>query len=218
MSEEEICQNIYFYVRNLCKVISSRKPCNAILSLIKNIYVLKNGRKQGVMEMKQKKRFKLFMIFAMILAFIWPATAFASSKKDETFDYIAYGDSIAYGVGSMTTSTSYVNLYSKLLSANEVVELQNLAIPGLTTSGLLQQLNSIRMENADLVTVSVGGNNVLKCKTSTGIDPLCAITGVQQFQKDWPQIIAKIRALNPDAYIQVMNVYNPFAMNDPLYA
>ncbi|AFM43339.1 cell wall-binding protein [Desulfosporosinus acidiphilus SJ4] len=42
-------------------------------------------------------------------------------------------------------------------------------------------------------------------------------SGVGQFGTDFPQIIAAIKTLSPQAQIYVLNLYNPFGEQDPLY-
>jgi hypothetical protein len=82
--------------------------------------------------------------------------------------FTALGDSIAYGM-SATAGFGYVDLfYNTVISmkGNEALTLANVGVPGYTSSQLLAQLQSDPTTIADLskaqvVTVSVGGNNIL---------------------------------------------------------
>ena len=83
-------------------------------------------------------------------------------------DMVSIGDSIAYGLGT-PAGQGYSDLfYSYLQSQPELAgtRLFNLAKPGAQSSDLLDQLESdssltARLEKAHVVTVSVGGNNLL---------------------------------------------------------
>jgi lysophospholipase L1-like esterase len=140
--------------------------------------------------------------------------------KTKTIHYLALGDSIAFGIGALPPLTGYVYHYRDYLSADAFVLLKNLSKPGITTKGLLNQLKTLKVQNADLVTLSIGGNNVLSCARDNfkELDMECAESGLKRFAKDFPKIIAKIRSLNPNATIQVMNLYNPFEESDSLYS
>lgn len=89
-------------------------------------------------------------------------------KIVKTQTYTALGDSIAYGM-SAAPGSGYVNLFYddlKGLSGNEDLSLVNRAVPGYTSSQLLTQLQSdpttiAALSQAKVVSVSVGGNNIL---------------------------------------------------------
>ncbi|MDF2821042.1 MAG: hypothetical protein K0R15_1483 [Clostridiales bacterium] len=82
--------------------------------------------------------------------------------------YIALGDSITYGM-SATNNSGYVNLfYNELKTKNENVGmvLQNLGKPGDKSSDLLNKLKNDdatikAVSNAKIISVSIGGNNLL---------------------------------------------------------
>ena len=174
--------------------------------------------------------------------------------------FTGLGDSIAYGM-SATPGFGYVDLfYNNAISmkGNESLTLANLGVPGYTSSQLLAQLQSDPTTIADLskaqvVTVSVGGNNILAPVIATlavafQLDPTSPTfpvdlatalaqpgaqdiitaalpeiqtniaTGATQFATDWPQIVATIKTLAPQATIYVTTVYNPISPQDPLYA
>lgn len=181
-------------------------------------------------------------------------------KIVKTETYTALGDSIAYGM-SATPGSGYVNLFYndlKGMSGNEDLSLVNLGVPGYTSSQLLNQLSSdpttmAALNKAKVVTVSVGGNNILapviaSLAAAFSLDPTSATfpaelaaalaqpgaediitatlptiqtsvtASVTQFVTDWPQIIATIKTLAPQADIVVATLYDPINTQDPLYA
>lgn len=84
-------------------------------------------------------------------------------KEKEIISYLSLGDSIAYGLSATTVGgDSYFDLYSAYLDQSTSM---NLAIPGATTSDLLVLLGTApckeAVEQADIITISIGGNNLL---------------------------------------------------------
>lgn len=94
---------------------------------------------------------------------------FADSKFQsyEVLNYVAFGDSIARGYGLKDpVSGCYPALLSKALSKvlpNTSVDYTNYAVDGLTTEGLIKLLSDgcENIDGADLITVSIGANNLL---------------------------------------------------------
>ncbi|GIM28199.1 hypothetical protein CPJCM30710_08650 [Clostridium polyendosporum] len=139
------------------------------------------------------------------------------------FHYSALGDSIALGVGA-TNNYGYVNYFRDFLSTlYNCVDLTNHAVVGLSSGNLLNQLKqntSIRedVKNASVITISIGGANLLRCITNGNINDACATNGVLAFIQDWPQIMNEIRnSIVSKAEILVMTVYNPLTGVNPNY-
>lgn len=115
------------------------------------------------------------MIYALVsllvvifpLNMLMPKAAVANSTIGAV-DYVSLGDSIAYGL-SAPSGQGYSDLfYTYLQSKPELagIKLYNLAKPGLESSDLFNELKSDSnvkgtLENANIVTVSIGGNNLL---------------------------------------------------------
>jgi len=89
-------------------------------------------------------------------------------KIVKTINDVSLGDSIAYGM-SATPGSGYVDLFYDHLSGitgNEDLSLINLGIPGADSSDLLYQLQNdpatiSDVGNAKVITISIGGNNLL---------------------------------------------------------
>lgn len=133
------------------------------------------------------------------------------------FNYTALGNSIAFGEGAsfgMGTLKNYGYVYyfrDFLDRLFNNVMLRNHAIPGFTSSTLLNQLQTnvnVResVKNADLITISIGGGDLLECLN----DPVCLSNAVVTFSQNWKQILKIIRKdLRSKARILVMTIYNP---------
>jgi lysophospholipase L1-like esterase len=132
--------------------------------------------------------------------------------------YTALGDSISGGFGARITCGFAYRFCDYLTCKYCSVKCRNLACPGLTSCGLLQQLRKdpeVRccVKAADVITISIGGDNLLKC-TCDNYRTICrksAEKWVGRFREDWPRILDCIRrGLCSQAQLYVMTLYNPY--------
>ena len=113
--------------------------------------------------------FKKFISAALILCMIFQLVVFFSCvKTPEPHIYIALGDSIPSGYGLDSPEEGYPALFYEMLKNDEYVdEYKNMATSGYTTTMLLEFLNGMDTEdtdfiqNARIVTLNIGGNNIL---------------------------------------------------------
>lgn len=196
-------------------------------------------------------RFKFISLITAALIFL--SFPFQSSIFDhpnytkKSFKYVPLGDSIAYGIGASSSDKSYVGRLSGFMSKKyKSFSVENLTIPGITSSQLLLQLTNPELavssvpedfklkdyaikvckatkravESADVITISIGGNNLLEgLDVGNGkIDLVAVSKGIAGFTADWPQIIQAIKKLNPDVKILAMTIYDPFKKDDKMYA
>jgi len=131
---------------------------------------------------------------------------------------LVLGDSIGTGAGATTT-------YADELAArlDPPADIRNLARNGWTTVDLLAALRDDppfrgAVAEADLVTVTIGGNDLLAARrayldgTCGGADGLdCVRTAVAQLAERWDAIAAELTALaREDATIATATIYDPF--------
>ncbi|MCP8615857.1 GDSL-type esterase/lipase family protein [Salirhabdus salicampi] len=168
--------------------------------------------------MFKRKVWALLLVFLVIL----PAQVFAlpvgdggpTIGKKERITLVALGDSIAYGTGA-DDNYGYVDRYADYLrERGNQVNLQNYAIPGLTTEELQSLVEyspilKVAIKKADIVTISIGGNDLLECiNLETGdVDEDCssATTVLNSFH----EVIKTIKSYNNDVDIKTLNIYNP---------
>ncbi|MGI6715786.1 MAG: SGNH/GDSL hydrolase family protein [Eubacteriales bacterium] len=75
------------------------------------------------------------------------------------FVYYAFGDSIAFGYGLPDNETmSYGYLFSRNF---EDIYYRNFAVSGHKTDDMLEILSQVDVSDADLITISIGANNLL---------------------------------------------------------
>jgi len=133
--------------------------------------------------------------------------------------YLALGDSIATGTlhnfARVTSYTGYLN--HTLRKRGYRTRMVSLAQDGDTTHELLYKLGQTWFQSwvrrADLITLSIGGNNLMRAASIPGFTSVCvpkAEAGVCAFCSDWEKIIEQLRALNPDCALITMTVYNPY--------
>lgn len=109
-----------------------------------------------------KKRTSILLIACLI---IW-TLSLGACAKEATISYAALGDSIAVGLqpnGEKLSDGCYTEIVKNYVikEAEKPVELKNYAISGQTTAQLLEQLNKEDISNNDIITVSIGSNDVL---------------------------------------------------------
>lgn len=88
-----------------------------------------------------------------------------ASNSPLLLKYVALGDSIAYGYGlSSPEAEAYPAIINRSLQNKFKTEYYNYAVSGSTTADLLSvvQSKATLLDNADLVTICIGANNVLK--------------------------------------------------------
>ena len=165
---------------------------------------------------------RLALALGLLLA-LAPAPASAARA---TIRYTALGDSIARGMGA-TAFYGYVDHFRDyLLTRHRAVVLVNAAIPGMASGDLLLQLRTgpvtrAAVKQAQVLTISIGGNNLLPCASDNyeTVDTACAAAGVAAFQRDWPQLLAEIReGIGSRAALYAMTLYNPYPGDHPNYA
>ncbi|MBQ8943909.1 MAG: hypothetical protein IJ050_05345 [Clostridia bacterium] len=139
----------------------------------------------------------------------------AAAAKRPT--YLLLGDSIAYGQGIINSKDA---CYGRIVANTNNYNYANDAISGTTSGALLLLLDEEPIikdvKNADIITISTGGNDFLTRNwvgmglrgIATGdyskLDPIVA-----KYKKNLTAIIVKIRKYNPKATIIVQTIYNP---------
>lgn len=165
-----------------------------------------------------------------------------SVNAEVTENITVLGDSISTGYGLDDSQLSYCGYLQEYFDA----DLDNFAKDGRQTSELLEQIENdddVRnsLENADLICVTIGGNDVLQIfldamselKTRGGNTSGEQFEFSQEFVQSFimkfasaigpaaaqageniTDIHEQIRELNPDAPVIMQTVYNPFETDD----
>ncbi|RZU54110.1 lysophospholipase L1-like esterase [Krasilnikovia cinnamomea] len=170
----------------------------------------------------------LISSIALTIATATPAAAAAADSSD--WDYVALGDSYSSGVGAsgqsgicLRSPNGYPGLWDK---ANDPATFRSVACSGATTDTLRSSQLSALNSSTDLVTVTIGGNDVgfastiITCTLSS--DSGCAAKVAEGMKKLKEQMPAKfnatyreIRAKAPNATVVVLGYPILFDENAP---
>lgn len=183
---------------------------------------------RGVVYMK--KVIILMFVLTLLCTFVFPYSSFASPLKKSRSTLVALGDSITFGYNLEENNDSpspYAFPYLIGSKLNKKVE--NLGVPGWTSSDLLQALQTEKfraaIKQAKIITLDIGSNDILRLASQYGLlNPENAqkpieLTAeqqkgfeqaIQQFADNLPTIIRNIKQLAPSAKIVLYNLYNPF--------
>ena len=119
--------------------------------------------------MNLKKLFSI--VLSLLFCLNLPVSSVFASDK---FEYVALGDSIASGFQPYEMSLkegNYSDLIKKYLEkSGKEVSLKNYAKPGQTTQDLKDQLKDLDISKADIITLSIGSNNMLGAFTFAVLD------------------------------------------------
>ncbi len=136
--------------------------------------------------------------------------------KPRDLHVVALGDSLTEGVGD--GKGGYVKLVKRYLEQREDVSevfVQNFGKRGLRS----EQLTNIIMKNesvigkADLILITIGGNDVMKVVRShfLSLTYELFVKEQQAFAFRLDEQLQLLRYINPDAYIVLVGLYNPFS-------
>ncbi|MGG5258476.1 SGNH/GDSL hydrolase family protein [Phycicoccus avicenniae] len=167
-----------------------------------------------------------------------PGTGPDSTAPDGPL-YVALGDSLAAGYqpgGAELRDSAYPALAAARLGrGGDALGVANLACSGETTGSFLaggkceypessqmaqaESLLKARRGDVRLVTIDLGGNDLLRCAARLSVDAKCAATGLGTIEKNLPTILSRLRAAaGPDVPVLVLGYYNPWLASSYLGA
>lgn len=180
--------------------------------------------------MKKKKRILLLLITVALLASIAYIGLYIIGDEDEGIheedeselveepvpqeeinNIVILGDSIGSGIGDR---------YLELMDRDGDETLTNLAISGYTSSRLVDLIetgeNDATIAEADLVIISIGGNDLNRLAFQRDLDlPVASQHTLNTYLDNLEIIIGDIRTLNPNSQIALIGLYNPYSLIIP---
>lgn len=171
-----------------------------------------------------------YLFFLALFNVIVPKSDSKLTKKDflsqkvETFSYVAIGDSLTEGVGDTTGQGGFIPLLGNNLNATYGYEInsQNYGVAGNTSNQILKRMKDDEdikesLEKADLMTLTVGGNDVMAVirKNLADLDVDTFKKPAKDYQKRLRKIIELAREDNKNLPIYILGIYNPFYLNFP---
>ena len=143
----------------------------------------------------------------------------AAPSVPQNVNIVSIGDSLTEGVGDSTNSGGYVPyLEEQLESLDEIKDASfvNYGKRGSRTDGLMKRLEQEKIQadikKADIVMITIGGNDVVKV-----VKENWSHLTVDTFEKEedgyaerLQTVLENVRAINEDAGIVLVGIYNPF--------
>ena len=137
--------------------------------------------------------------------------------------YLALGDSVPMWNGSQSYPYDILTNYA----ADRTLDIADLACSGETTSSMLsgptcapspytsqmQEALAFLQQyggNTALITIDIGGNDVVSCVSSTGIDQQCVTDAVATMTTNLKSILTQLHQVAPSVPIIGMNYFDPF--------
>ncbi len=146
--------------------------------------------------------------------------------------YLALGDSLAVGEQPLPSGVlgpsrqGYVDdVYAAYRLTHPFLQLAKLGCSGDNTrtmidggvcsypagSQLAQAVQFLQTHRVVLITITIGGDNVLHCISQAGVDETCVTNGLAALGTDLPQILSTLRAAaGPHVPIVGANYFDPF--------
>ncbi|UFJ41667.1 GDSL-type esterase/lipase family protein [Brevibacillus humidisoli] len=137
-------------------------------------------------------------------------------QTDNQWDIVALGDSLTRGTGDVN-GQGYVGLFREAYEKETThkIVLHNLAINGLTSTELLEQLEQKQVQqllaSADLILFTIGGNDLFRLSEGLyELDEETIDTALSHLEQNFVKVLAELRRHNPQATIVYTSLYNPF--------
>jgi lysophospholipase L1-like esterase len=141
-----------------------------------------------------------------------------------SIQYTAIGDSLTTGFGALP-GNGFVPVYRRMAEARlrVPIELSNFGVNGLTTDGLEQRLKGdynyrLAISEAELITLSIGGNDLIKAAKAAGSRPgdlapvlQKALRECKRNLNDIMGTLSQLKAGMRRPYIiRIVGLYNPY--------
>ena len=176
-----------------------------------------------------KRYFSLLIAFVLILSLcacsgrkdVVTGNEASALKKGSHLKITAFGDSIAAGYGLDSQDDNYLSLFAESIGAS----LKNNAVSGYDSGDLVSLLSGTSadydIKNADIIIISIGGNDILHSKEEIisaikeaflhGGDyfPENINSIYADFEANLTGIFTKLHSVNQDASIIIQTLYNP---------
>ncbi|MCT2908298.1 lipase [Schleiferilactobacillus harbinensis] len=159
----------------------------------------------------------LAVVPAADLANVTPKGQTAPAGK--TYNLVAIGDSLTYGTGDEANQGGFVGQTVQRLQSDDDLRVNsvNFGHPGDTAQQILTRVEkqpaiAKNVKQADLITITAGGNDLMQTLMKNGADLNSRdVTKAEAvFGKNMEKMVTTIRSQNAHAPIYILGVYNPF--------
>jgi lysophospholipase L1-like esterase len=145
-------------------------------------------------------------------------TAASPNARAKPLYYLALGDSVPVWNGAKSYPYRILAHYQPRLRG---LMLDDIAVSGATTESMLTggqydtalQFLRAHRGHVALITIDIGGNDLVGCIGVTGIDPACATQARATIKRNLRKMLGGLRASAPHVPLFGMTYYNPFLGN-----
>jgi lysophospholipase L1-like esterase len=132
---------------------------------------------------------------------------------------VAIGDSLTEGIGDSSGRGGYLYFLEQQLKSQpnlRGITIENLGVKGRRTDQLIKSLKKEKMsapiKTADIVLVTIGGNDLMKITKENFTDLTKDLFQIEQdnFRKNLHEIFSIINGYNKNTDIYLIGMYNPF--------
>lgn len=131
---------------------------------------------------------------------------------------VAVGDSLTQGVGDETEQGGYVGILDRTINSTGVtVHFDNFGKRGNRSDQMLDRLREEQeiidaIEESDIILVTIGANDIMQVVKENFISLDINDFELEQvyYEQRLQEIFTEIREINPDIYIYLVGIYNPF--------
>ena len=173
----------------------------------------------------------LLLTLLLLLTLVPPAESLltrtgygAKAAQKEALHFVAIGDSLTEGIGDTTGGGGYVPLLKKDLMAEAQIDAltaYNFGKAGNRTDQLLKRIKETKeiklaLQRADFITLTIGGNDLMKTVRSEILNDLKIETFSQplaDYQENLRAVLAELRSYAPETPIYLLGIYNPFYLS-----
>lgn len=148
-----------------------------------------------------------------------PAETIETEPASTANSILVLGDSIGYGVGD-EPDMGIGKRYAALIDPDNTITVANLSVSGAISADLAALVaapeNAAYISAADLIIISIGGNdlNRLQYQDALSLDAAFQET-FNTYKENLEATLSRLRALNPEAQIALIGLYNPYPEQDP---
>ena len=143
------------------------------------------------------------------------------SIPEEASEILILGDSIGFGVGdeeNLGIGKRYLNLIDEK-DGNEK-NITNLSVPSYESNELVNLIKSAEnrasISTANLIIISIGGNDLNRLEYEDSVSLRLAFEeALKNYKENLALITKEIRAINPDAQLALIGLYDPYSKEEP---
>ena len=143
------------------------------------------------------------------------------SISEEASEILILGDSIGFGVGdeeNLGIGKRYLDLIDEEDENKRTIT--NISVPSYESNELVNLIksaeNKASISKANLIIISIGGNDLNRLEYEDSVSLTLAFEeALKNYKENLALIIKEIRAINPDAQLALIGLYDPYSKEEP---